>query len=393
MATKTKTKKTTIHSIRENRGKDLSPSWDNHEKMSAAQFVKNYHTAMQFYNLEIPNKDIKPTVLKWMTLNDVSPSIIAKFKKVKDWRCVSSLSSIALCLMKGMPESREDFNQGRNTKTWLLNKIDQVIEDGELDYTTDEEFGNNSPVTKPVVNIQERLRDISLMMCDEIETYIDKFITTPDKWAPKGINIVNLFKNNGVKSAHAKIIKDFYSRSLNEIASLFETEVDEDLKENYSCYTKKQLRNLLEFYREIDSVCNMLIEKAKVEKVKKPVSKDKIVEKLRYKKEDENLKIVSVPPTTIIGANVLWTFDTRTKKLYQYIAADHQTLSIKGTDIIGFDAEKSIGKTIRKPIEELSKFKNAGKVALRTFMDNINTLEIKGTGKVTEHQLLLKVQT
>lgn len=388
----TKTKKTTLHTIRENRGKDLSPSWENHEKMSATQFVKNYHTAMQFYNLEIPNKDIKPTVLKWMTRNNVDSNIIAKFKKVKDWRCVSSMSSIALCLMKGMPEYREDFNNGRNTKNWLLDKINQVIEDGELDYTTEEEFGNNTPV-KPVVNIQERLRDISLIMCDDIESYIDKFITNPEKWSPKGINIVNLLKTNGVKSAHARIIKEFYSRSLNEIASLFGTEVDEDLKENYSCYTKKQLRNLLEFYQSIDSACNMLIEKAKVEKVKKPVSKDKIVEKLKYKKEDENLKLVSISPVAIIGATVLWTFDTRTKKLYQYIAAEHQTLSVKGSEIVGFDIDKSIGKTIRKPIEELTKFKNAGKVALRTFMDSINTLEIKGTGKVTEHQLILKVQT
>lgn len=386
-------KKTTLHTIRANKGKDLSPIWDGWDSWSLPRFTKNYHDAMHFYNLEISNKDIKPTVIRWMQLSKIDSVIIDKFKKSEDWRCVSSLSSIASCLMRGMPPSRPDFNKGRDAKEWLTNQIDKIIKDSEANDSREDEFSSVAPIKKPSVNIQERVRDISLAMCDDIELFIDKFITNPEKWDHKGLKVLNLFKSKEVKAAHAKIIQDFYAPSKREIESLFGDDVDDDLKENYSCYTKKQLRNLLEFYREIDSVCSMIVAQTKVAKVKKPIAKDKLVEKLKYKKSDDNLKVVSIPPTTIIGANILWLFDTKTRKLYQYVANDNGALSVEGSRIVGYDENKSIGKTLKKPLEELNKFQNAGKVLLRSFMDNIQTLEIRGTGKVTEHQLLLKVQT
>ena len=47
-------------------------------------------------------------------------SIIAAFKKTKDWRCHTTLGAIAACLIKGMPAQRDDFNQGRDTVEWQL---------------------------------------------------------------------------------------------------------------------------------------------------------------------------------------------------------------------------------------------------------------------------------
>ncbi|MGA1691745.1 MAG: protein translocase subunit SecD, partial [Sedimenticolaceae bacterium] len=49
----------------------------------------------------------------------------------------------------------------------------------------------------------------------------------------------------------------------------------------------------------------------------------------------------------------LWIFNTKTRKLVKYVAAEYQELGVKGTSITGFDANTSVQKTLRKPEEQL----------------------------------------
>jgi hypothetical protein len=74
------------------------------------------------------------------------------------------------------------------------------------------------------------------------------------------------------------------------------------------------------------------------------------------------------------------------------VAAEYQTLSVKGTSIINFNENSSIQKTLRKPEEKLKEFKAAGKVQLRKFLDDINATDTKLTGRINEEVILLKVQ-
>ena len=66
-------------------------------------------------------------------------------------------------------------------------------------------------------------------------------------------------------------------------------------------------------------------------------------------------------------------------------------LSVKGTTIIGFDEKLSIQKTLRKPDEQLKEFKSAGKVKLRTLLEDIKTTDTKLNGRSNLETVLLKV--
>jgi hypothetical protein len=99
-----------------------------------------------------------------------------------------------------------------------------------------------------------------------------------------------------------------------------------------------------------------------------------------------------VNPTDIIGAGELWVYNTKNRKLGRYVAAEFNTLGVKGTSLTGFDEFKSIQKTIRKPEEKLKEFKAAGKVQLRKFLDDINATDTKMNGRLNEETILLKVQ-
>jgi hypothetical protein len=386
-----KIKKASIE-IRQNKGRDLSPRWDGADQMTGEKFTAHFHQAMKWYNLESNSKDLKPQVINWMSKNGYSKSEMAGFKKTKDWRCGITVGAIAACLNKGMPEVHPEFNNGKNTSEWLKNEIDKIIREGKNDFVETEVKETKTQVF--TMTIQERVQESSLNMTEEIEEAIRSWQDDPESFDPKAFKILNLLKGKQSKSAHARIIRDFYSRWLNELNELSSGNADEQLKEGYKHRSRKQIKKMIEFLTEIESACNMLLQEAKINKKPrkvKTVSKDKLVAKLKFKKSDEPLKLVSINPVDIIGSKELWVFNTKTRKLGKYVAAEYQELGVKGTTITGFDTDKSVQKTLRKPAEQLKDFKAAGKVSLRKFLDEINAVDTKLNGRINEEILLLKV--
>ena len=372
--------------------KDHSPVWDGHETWTEAEFLKRFHIATEYYRLEFSGKDLKPAVLKWMADTGCTKTDIAAFKKTKDGRCNVTMGTIASCLLRGMPTVRADFNKGRDTSAWLRNEIVTVIEAGKHDIEEVE-----AKEAKPVVNqpsIQDRLRETAFKMTEEIEDAIEGFQKDPENFDPKAFKMLNLLKGKEVKAAHARVIKTLYSKDLAELEELASGKADEQLREGYSHRSKKQIKSLIAFYQEIMSACDMLSQEAKANrkpKARKAQPKEKIVAKMKYRKSDEPLKLVSINPTDIIGSKELWIFNTKTRKLGKYIANEYMELGVKGTTITGFNEHTSVQKTIRKPEEKLKEFKAAGKVQLRKFLDDINATDTKMNGRINEETILLKV--
>ena len=390
---KPKAKKVTSVTIRENAKKDYSPKWDTCEDMNADQFMRHFHSAMGYYRMEFSGKDLKPAVVKWMTSTGCTKEDIAAYKRTKDNRTNITMGAIASCLLRGMPAVREDFNKGRDTTAWLRNEIVQIVEQGKDDIDEDAVVEVKSTVVQPT--IQERVRESAMRMTEEIEDAIENFQTDPENFDPKAFKMLNLLKGKEVKAAHARIIKGFYERDLNELLELASGKADEQLKEGYSHRSRKQIKNMIAFYQEIAMACDMLAQEAKVNRAPrktKAVSKDKLVAKLKFMKTNEPLKLVSISPVDIIGAGELWIFNTKTRKLGKYVAAEFNTLNVKGTTITNFDEFKSVQKTIRKPEEKLKEFKAAGKIALRKFLEDINATDTKMNGRINEDTILLKVQ-
>lgn len=395
MAVKSKTKAAHLARARESKGKDWSPKWEDCETWSADQFHRHFVNSMAWYRMESGAKELKPKVISWMAANEYTKAQIAEFKKTKDNRCSLTMGAVAACLIKGMTPHREDFNSGRSTSEWLKNAIATVLSEGKDDI--DEEAVKAAEADKPAVvvpTIQERVRDASLLMTEEIETAIEAFQTDPESFNPKEFKVLNLLKAKQAKAAHARIIKAFYDRQLTELLEVVGTK-DEQLKEAYSYMSKANLKKITAFYQEVVSACDMLAQEAKVNRApraKKPTDKSKVVAKLKYLKANEPLKLVSVSPVDIIGAKELWIYNIKTRKLGKYVADEYRDLGVKGTTITGFNPNTSVQKTLRKPEDQIKEFKAAGKVQLRKFLEDIKAVDIKLNGRLNEDTILLKVQ-
>lgn len=391
MVTKRKSKAAHLTEARSAKGRDHSPKWDNVDTMSEDEFSRHFRISMDWYRLESSGKELKPKVITWMAANEFTKEQIATFKKTKDWRCNLTTGSLVANLLKGMPDSRAGFNEGRSTSKWIKDSINKILEEGKNDI--EEEEDPTKPVI-PMVTIQERLRESAGKMAEEIDYALDKFTTDPESFDPKAIKVLNLLKGKDAKAAHARIIKGFYIRSYEELQEAVEGKC-EQLEEAYNHLTKPQMKKIISFYHEIISACDMLGQEAKVNRkprAKKTIPADKIVAKLKYAKTNEQLKLVSINPTEIIGAKELWVYNIKSRKVGKYVAAEYLELSVKGTSIIGFNANLSVQKTLRKPEEQLKEFKAAGKVQLRKFLEDIKAVDIKLNGRINEDVVLLKVQ-
>ena len=388
----TKLKKASI-AIRPNKGRDRSPKWDGHETMTTDQFMKQFRVSMEWYRMESSGKELKPQVINWMSGNGYTKDQIKAFKDTKDNRCGTTMGAIAANLLRGMPTVRADFNEGRDTAEWLNTAIKAVIEEGKNDEVETEDTVTEVKITAQPT-IQERVKEAAMKMTGEIEDAIESFQSDPETFDPKAFKLLNLLRGRQVKAAHARIIKEMYSRNYHELVEAATTK-DEQLKEAYAHLSKANLKKITLFYNEILSACDMLAQEAKVNKkprAKKPTDKSKIVAKMKYLKQDDKLKIVSINPEDIIGAKELWVFNVKTRKLGKYVTTEFSELNIKGTTITGFNENTSVQKTLRKPEEQLKEFKTAGKVVLRKFLDDIKAVDIKLNGRINEDTVLLKVQ-
>ena len=202
----------------------------------------------------------------------------------------------------------------------------------------------------------------------------------------------NLFKANELKAPHARHMKLIFERRAAEIAEAVEGK-DKDLAEAYSNFSKPELKKLDLFYKNLLKAAEMMQEVAKVTRAprkKKPMSHEKLVSKIKYKKEDNALGIVSTHPVHIIGAKEVWVYNTKTRKLAQYKASDASGLTVKGASLLNYSTD-SAEKTLRKPAEALADFKKATKVKLRTFLKDLSTVDIPCNGKLNEHHIILRI--
>ena len=104
---------------------------------------------------------------------------------------------------------------------------------------------------------------------------------------------------------------------------------------------------------------------------------------------------------SIYGKGLQWSGmgNTKTRKLGHYVARTLDPrglnrpgtgLMIQGTSVKGFDEDKSIQKTLRKPEEQLKEFSDSGPKKVLEFYDAIKTMGIKLNGRINTEGLLLR---
>ena len=249
--------------------------------------------------------------------------------------------------------------------------------------------GEEEPDTVPVVSVQTRVKDKTSDLIATLEVEIDKFTLN----GSNDFDIGAWFQNHGIKPAIAKRITDFYQPLYSEVYDAVQGQ-DADLKYAYRRWKKPALKKYLDFMKTIISVAetnsiSVKVDRKPRKKKVKPAAQQ--VAKLQYKDKDDDFKLTSVPPVSIVGADQLWVFNTKTRTLSVYNAMGPAGLQVKGTSIVGYDEKTSVSKKLRKPDVILPRVLDGGKIVLRKLMDDIKTTQREASGRINNETVLLRV--
>lgn len=354
-------------------------------------YRQHYQGALMYAHYEMSSIELKKEVVKYLRNIDTKHSMLDRIKEMHENR-FATIGKYVYILNHGgdLPDNVTPSVMPFLEKIINREEIKAEAERKELALVV--QTSEATVVNKIVVSIQDRLREKAREVAGEVEGWIDDFCQDKKMPAKTVEEFVNLYRTYELKGPHARHMQNIFERRAAEIVEAAEGK-NKDLNEGYSNFTKPELKKFALFHTNLLKACDMLQEVAKVERAPrkpKPVSQDKIVSKLKFKKDDNTLGIVSLNPVLILGSKEVWLYNTKTRKLAQYKALDERGLSVKGAGLINYTTD-SVEKTIRKPAETLAEFKKTSKVKLRTFMKDLTTVDIPCNGKLNENHIILRI--
>ncbi len=379
MAVKTKSKGKGF----DERGTGPEPVWDTERALTMDDKTFSHHmnNSLRYYAYHYSTKDLKKNIVSWMQDNGYEKADIDTFIKSPTGHLGITACSLATAHKRGMPlkEDAIKFIKER------IEYVSEIVDTDDYDEVVEQK------VTAPaqVKTIQDRLQEKTDANLAHFDGLVDELVGG-NKVDPKAFEY---FKANNVPQAQ---LSKYAEWAETYVAELKEAQAgqDEDLAESYKHYKAADFKRMYAFFDKFDQAIDQyrqVKKQTKKARVKRAPNKEKAVSKMKYLKEDNNLKLASINPVDIIGAHELWVYNVKTRKMFKYVADDILgPLNVKGTTVLGFNPAKSIGKTVRKPEQVLSEFMKAGKVQLRKFLDDIKAVSIPANGRINKDIVLLK---
>ena len=286
--------------------------------------------------------------------------------------------------------SDEQDNLRPNIETTNINKIVPITE-------VEQEVPEIK--TRPKVDIQAKIKEHTQNYFIDIREIIDMQANKE-----KVESVFDFCKENNIAGTYCSKLNDLVKQYKHEpnvglqarnIKQEDRTEEQQDLYEAYHGYATKELQQMLTVYDQaIDDIQRWSKIKQGEKKARKPraISVERMIKKLQYKQADERYKLQSIDPILIPRCQMVWVFNTKTRKLTQYNAVGRNGIMVKGTTLKDYDTDMSVSKTVRKPDQVLSKLLNTdGKIAMRNIWNTLTTTETKANGRINADTIILKV--
>lgn len=357
-----RTKKRVVNELEFMYGKE--PTWDK-VKVTDSNYQHHLGKALNWYNIVPSATDKKNWLIEWCAVRGMNTSAL----KTVNENILGSVGSAARIASRGFP-----LNE-KNVK-YIIDYVQSLT--GEV--------AKSEPVKK-VVKKSDADPTITAAL-DVIDPLIDSVFSGATKWELPDFSALKL---NGVQTTEIKT----YVASI--AAEIELADSDEDYAEAYS-QGKRLLNRVVKLCNEInEALGNTLVltkasKKPRAPRKKRFVPASKHVSKLNYMKSDDKLGIASINPEKIIGASTLLVYNTKLRRLCVYNADDEaKGLQCKGSTLQNFNADQSIGKTLRKPEEQLVQFLKGTKSKVAKEFIAIRSAEKALTGRINNDCILLRI--
>jgi hypothetical protein len=358
----------------------VEPIWV--EDYAPADYQSEYGKALNWYNFIVDQKDCRAFLVDWFKGDATKLKAVSQLSDKMLPRTYANSARIA---MRGFPLTDENKARIWEKVEERVNKKTLLIED-------------DSTVPDPVVKVVKKPLVASAFVVSEVNDEIENLIAGEDIR-----NIAQILMPYRLSDKNYLDCVEKIEPILAEFAELVEvrrlpktqlTDSQEQLLESYSHLTSmksvKDIVKLLETY--ISDLKKSYVSKqvAKVRK-KKPKDKTKLVQNLKFLASDTALGVTSVEPINLLNCSEVWTFDTKTRKISKFFSPVSGSITVKGASLVGFDANFSNSRLLRKPETQVKEFSELAKKDLTKWYSAVKSKSAPVRARLTPTTLILKV--
>lgn len=327
--------------------------------------------ALSWYNYHFTAQEAKPWLLQYVKDN-YPADIYEAIKAAPHWRTPMTICSLARMIKNGatLPESSMEF------------LADRILENARHGNESDEAAEDAIVVApKPRIGPYQRLLQKINRLMITVEEELDMLYED----SSHKFDLYTFLKKEEAAPQAATRIRDYFVTLRQEML---------DYKEDFE---KKTYKPTLVFYEQMISDCDRMLENKKTaRKGRAPVAKTtaKVVGAVKYCKSFDELRLESINPTKIIGARLLWVYNHKYRSFGCYVASSAMGLSVRDgtTTLEGFDPDKSIFKTLRKPAEQLKTFFEMNPKDREKFLDGVTTAQYPLSSRLNADTVLVMVK-
>jgi len=378
MIAKKPQRKVSTHKFMDEKFTGPEPKWDGAKSWSDDKKRQEITHAFYFYNYYMTAGDMRKYVVEFgQQYYKWGKAEIAAFAECDDNRVGITIGSASKMILNGAPLAHD--------AEYIVNKLNELLAYGR------EKLANKQVVKDaPKRTVKDHMNDKFSDTMGDLEEMYDVMMEGSTELP----DFVAYFREKNMPQAFCSRIREKYTAQYSELLEGQNKKGDPSIREAYEWMNKAEFKRYDAWYKALfDALTTYGTVKSAVRKVRKarPVSKEKLVKKVKFLQKFDELNLVSINPVDVLNATELWVYNTKTRKIGKYVAdSSSGVLGIKGSTIIGYDEKLSVAKTLRKPKEQIKEFQAAGKVALRKFLDNIRAVEIGLTGRLNGDTILLK---
>lgn len=322
--------------------------------------------AYNWYNAMADKSDIKEYTETWLK-NQNRLLELKKFKSIPDEWVNHTCGAIARLITRG-------YDVPEHSKTFLEKTFAYTLTKAKV----------TEKVTVERASIQDRIRERQHELIGDIEEMLDSEVP---------FSLYDWLKAKELPASYCQAIIKYYTPCLEELCEAYEGG-DPQLKEAYRHMTRNKLKERITLFNNLIEDAERygdVTKKTRAPRKPRAVSVEKLLKNLKYQKEDNTFKIASINPEKIIGAQELWTFNTKYKIVTVFRAIDRGGLQVKGTSIFGYDEKTSMSKGTGRQAEiVLDKIPKTGKIGLKKMMEELKT-DKQLQSRINDSTILIKV--
>lgn len=312
-----------------------------------APVEKGFDSVMYYFQNEVDRKDNIPIIksfIKSQFSKTDAENILANPEYKYNY---SYMGSTAFWYNNG----HEVTERSEYWKNSCIERFKSYIEQGKLIL---KERRAEVKVEKAVISLsplQRLQRKISATIMQDLDDLEDQWMNGEKAT----LDLYNQFKKHGLSNSATIPVRDVIEGWLLDYEDALHARCDQAV-EGYSHLKKPELKHRVKSCQDMLLDLDRIKSAAKATRktrVKQPQAADKQVRNVKYKTEDANFKLTSINPVQIIGKIRLYTFNTKTRILTEYLTQSVGGFEISGTSIKNIDKVNSRQIKLRKPEEFL----------------------------------------